>query len=455
MVKLSRIRYWLLFSLIVTMPMSYLPSLPLPLLNFPSFRIGLYQLLAMAFVLSCLPLLVRRTDFLKNRLVLIGFSLLVLTLTFGLFNSLVPDRSALYITSLLALVTLGFSGYVIWQELNKKDRQKMLNALLWSGIIFGLLAVIQLILASFDKQAFGTLCSGCSDAVFGFPRINLFAAEPQFFANSLLPTFFAGLVFRNHKKLAKWSLILSSIAVTLTFSRGAFLAVAAGLTVFLIVNLIQKSQVKAVIKPLIVVFAGFLLGFAMLITSASLRYQNTPNIAYNTTISMVEHLSLGAVSLPLKTAEVPSAAGTENFVPEGFVEASSSERLSAAELATRAWASTPFTMIFGVGMGNLGAYVNTHITAVPSNLTVYIFYILVLSELGLIGLLLLISLFGLIIYRAARSKNLSINLFIILVTTSFAVQFMFFGSYINVMYIYLLLGLFLAITQKLNALPKK
>lgn len=455
MVKLSRIRYWLLFLMVVAMPLSYLPSVSLPLLNFPSFRIGFYQVLAAAFVLSCLPLFIRYASRFKNWWLIFTAILLTLTVAIGLFNSLVPFRSLLYAASLLALVVLGLSGYLIWLELDRSRQQKLLTGLLWSGIVFGFLAIAQLLIASFDKSALGTLCKGCSDAVFGFPRINLFAAEPQFFANSLLPAFFAGLVLRSRKNLANWTLALSTLAIALTFSRGAFLAIAASLVVFFIVKLTQKLQPKELLKPLLVIFIGFMIGFALLVTSASLRYQNTPNIAYNTTISMIDHLSLGAISLPQKNDPAPPVSKAENFVPEGFVEASSNERLSAAELAVQAWASTPLTILFGVGMGNLGAYVNTHIQTAPSNLTVYIFYILIMAELGLVGLMILAGLFGLIIYQSLRAKKSDLNLFITLTTLAFAVQFIFFGSYINVMYIYLLSGLFLAANQKTGALPKK
>lgn len=457
MIELSRLRYWLFLLLMVAMPMSYLPSIPLPLLNFPTFRIGLYQVLAVGFVLTCLPLLARNfPKFLKNRLFVVVLGLFSLTLLLGLFSSLVPVRSALYAASLVALIAFGCCGYLVWQKLDKKPRQNVIHGLLWSGVIFGVLGIFQLVLASFDRTALGTLCTGCSDAVFGFPRINLFSAEPQFFANSLIPAFFAGLIFRNNKTLANWSLGLSALAVTLTFSRGAFLAISAGLFVFILAQLAKKPFKARVLKPLLVIVVGSIVGFGLLIGSATLRYQNTPFITYNTTASMLEHLSMGTINLPLKAAASTTEASNENsFVPEGFIEASSNERLSAGELAIKAWSSTPLSLVFGVGMGNLGAYVNAHVQTVPSDLTVYIFYVLVLAELGLIGFLGLAGLLGFIVYRSLKIKSTGSSLFAGLTTAAFAVQLLFFGSYINVMYIYLLLGVFLAMIKPPEALPQK
>ncbi len=447
-------RFWLLGALVFCMPLSLLPSVSLPLFNFPSFRIGLYQLLAAAFVIVCLPLLAQQFRRLALRpwftasLVTLGF-----VLGLGVLLAIHQPRSLLYSTSLVSLLLLGFSGYVAYQELSKSQHRLLRSVLLWSGAIFGALAVVQLCVASVDTSALGTLCTGCASTVFGFPRINLFAAEPQFFANSLLPAFFAALVWST-SRLARWSLFLSSLALALTFSRGAVLALCIGCLAMATVTLAQKqfTVTAKLSKSILVIMAGFVVGFSLLVVSASYRYHTTPFIAHNTIVSMLDHISLGIVDIPQKTAPAPPAqppitptTPTQPFAPEGFVEESSNDRLDAAKLALDAWDSDVRTVLFGVGMGNLGAYVNRHIGPVPENLTVYIFYILVLAEIGLVGMVILLAPLVLCLVRGARNAQTSLGLFVLGLTSAFAVQFLFFGSYINVMYLYLVVGCFLAI----------
>ena len=462
-INIKKIRYYLLLSLVFLAPMSLHPSVALPILNFPSFRIGLYQLLAVAFVTACIPLIIDNfLTLMKKRGLVVSISLIAITLVVGLTTSLVPVRSALYSASLVALLILGLCGYLVRQELSKKNIKSIWSKLLWSGIVFGILAILQLIIASFDRMAFGTLCATCTDVVFGFPRINLFAAEPQFFANSLLPAFFASLFFRSSRRLANWTLFFSSLAIGLTFSRGALVAISLALLTYAAVISYKKQwpEVIRVIKLAGVYFVFTLVAFGLLIASASWRYRETPYIAFNTMVSMLDHLTLGRVHVPQKqldtpkdpqpsTEQIPSRTIQNDtvFIPEGFVEASSGDRIDASKLAFDAWNDTPITVVFGVGIGNVGAYINQHIQQVPLTFSVYMFYILVLSEMGLIGLMCLLTAITATLRLGFWSIKTTRGAFIFTLTLAFAVQFAFLGSYINVIYIYLITGMFLIATN--------
>lgn len=453
--KLEAVRYWLLLGLVFAAPMSFSPSVGLPVFDFPSFRIGLYQILATLFVLACVPLY--KTGFAvlsKSRLFVTGTVFMAFTLSVGLATTSTLPRTVLYSASLVALLLLGASGYLAWKQLTKHQRDTILNSFLWSGVVFGGLALVQLLVASFDKTALGTLCTGCSDAVFGFPRINLFAAEPQFFANSLFPALFASFFFRSNKRLANWALLLTSVAIGLTFSRGAFLAILAGVTAYIVMQIVQKNSIKSFLQHCCIMLISIFVAFALLIGSATLRYHDTPYIAFNTAVSMLDHLSMGTINIPQKIA--PSAVTnnpTADFTPEGFVEASSNDRLSAASLALNAWNDSLKTMMVGVGMGNLGAYVNKYIAGAPSNLTVYIWYVLVLAELGIIGLTGLLLAPAYLLWRLVHS-DLSTPLLALAFTTAvaFLVQLVTFGSYINIMYQYLLIAIFIAAINRKPAL---
>ena len=81
----------------------------------------------------------------------------------------------------------------------------------------------------------------------------------------------------------------------------------------------------------------------------------------------------------------------------------------------------------------------------PENLTVYIYYVLVLSELGVVGLGMVCLLFGAALTRLFRQNTLA-AMCIAGGLVAFAIQFLFFGSYINVIYIWLWLGIALGIT---------
>ncbi len=461
--SLSAVRYWFLGALVATAPMSLHPSVSLPILNFPTFRIGLYQLLAVCFVMLCLPL-VWRAKLLHSSWVLSG-SLIALLITFvvGYSTSLVPDRTLLYSAAFGSLVVLAICAYHAYFELNSKERQSLIYVVLWSGIVFGSLALLQLIVATFDSLALGTLCAGCSSQVFGFPRINLFAAEPQFFASSLLPAFFASLFFIKNRWLSTWSLFLTTLAISLTFSRGAFAAIIGALIIFMTISLARRhnATVIAVAKRLSIAVVAVIIGFGFLVGSATIRYHGTPHIAFNTTVSMLEHLTMGVISIPQRVEPVPntvaevSPTNNNSFTPEGLVEASSNDRLGAAQLALNAWNDTPKTTFFGVGMGNLGAYVRANIdTAAPADLTVYIFYILVLSELGLVGLGFVLFWLGCAIWYSWRIASPAHRGLAITVVSAFAIQFLFFGSYINVMYIYVWLGICFAL-EKNSAIINK
>ena len=127
--------------------------------------------------------------------------MLAVTSIVGLLLSYVRARTALYTASLLLLLLTAACAALMYRALSTSDRRRLMTIGLWSGIVFGVLAVLQLIFAHVEPTAFGTLCSGCHAGVFGFVRINLFAAEPQFLASSLLPALFVGLCRRKEDAL--------------------------------------------------------------------------------------------------------------------------------------------------------------------------------------------------------------------------------------------------------------
>lgn len=460
-IRLAKVRYWLLGCLLFSAPLSLHPSISLPLFNFPSFRIGLYQLFAALFVATALPLVVTylRDECTKHRYVLWGSLAFLVALCWGLATTVDSARSTLYSVSLLSLVILALAAYCTLRTLSEPQRQAVIPILLWSGVIFGGLALLELGLIASGLVPVEILCRGCTSSVFGFPRVNLTAAEPQFLANSLLPALCAGMLFRDtrHRWLAPVSLLVTSAAIAVTFSRGAYVAIAGTCAVYLAIVLWKKmrGEIRHAVQSIVTVGIGFVVGLLCLIGAASHLYRDTPYIAYNTSVSALSHLTLGFITLPEVHAQPipqPQPQATpqpeEVFDPVGFVAASSNDRLTAAETALAAWDDTPLTIMFGVGMGNLGGYVRTHhVPNAPADLTVYVFYVLLLVELGLVGLLLLLITLLVIIRNAVRDIHTTWGRFGLLLTVAFAIQLAFFGSYINVMYMYVWFGIFLALPR--------
>lgn len=456
--SIKNLRFGLFVSLIALAPLSKYPSIALPEFNFSSFRLGFYQILAALFVILCaLPAIKSlKSLFKQNKPVFLSICLLALTAIIGLVSSLYKSRSTLLIASILFLLILVITAWwYVKCQLPKNGYQYILKIMLVAGVIFSLAGILQFILATFSNDTLGILCQNCTSTIFGFPRVNGFAAEPQFYANALLPFFFIGLglFYKLRNRLSLAALILSGFCIMLTFSRGAFAAVSAGLAIFIILLAINKQfRTKSLVSLLVIIAITGLVGFGSLVASASYRYRSTPNISFNTTVSMLDHLSLGVINIPQKTA-APSSTNNNNFVPPGLIESSSSDRLNAAHLALKAWRSNPYTVLFGVGAGNLGPYVDKHIDATaPNNLTVYIFYALVVAELGLIGLasFLVLSLGGLwqFIKNSLRNKGSIINIAIAALFGTFIVHQWFFGTYINTVYIWLWLGIILGLSGR-------
>ena len=477
---------WLLAVVLFGGALSLQPSISLAMLDFPSFRIGLYQVAVISVVGCGLGIAVRQRLWLQGRWWWLGISMLAITSIVGLLLSYVRARTALYTASLLLLLITAVCAALMYRSLSTSDRRRLMTIGLWSGIVFGILAVLQLIIAHIEPTAFGTLCSGCHAGVFGFVRINLFAAEPQFLASSLLPALFVGLCWRERRQLAGWSVFSSSVAISLTFSRGAFIAIIGACIVYGIVRCWQRCRSEArsidTVEPirrdawrqLGIITAGFVIGCTLLLVSAVVRYHNTPHIAYNTAVSMLDQLSLGRIKLPQKNTiptpgstpspqapptnettapqSSPSPPATQpnplapsaKFQPSGFVAASANDRLNAARLALRAWAASPRTILFGTGLGNLGSFIQHQLhQPVSTDHTVYIFYVLLLSNIGVVGMIPLLALLAVTLWRSGRWLLKQWGRFALLLTTAVAIHFWFFGSLINSVHCLAWIGIFL------------
>jgi hypothetical protein len=447
----QKIRFWLFCALVVLAPLSKYPSIETPLYSFSSFRIGLYQLLAVSFIGICLlPNYKSVYGLLKNHK-WISIPLLLL-IAIGLFNLLfVIDvkRSLLLVSSFMVLVLLLISAWwFVVNEINKEKLQFLLKILLVGGIVYSTLALLQLLFVSLTSQDLGLLCKNCGAAVFGFARVSLFTAEPQFLANSLIPFYFVALfstVAQYKTKLALASLISTTLAIGITLSRGAYFAIIVTLIFATIVTAVnQRHLLKRFLGALLISASAFIVSLLILVGAATFIDKTNSNSAYTTLRGVLSQVSLGVIELPKEKISTQKNDSKKTNNP-GLVEASTNERSTDAKLAINALTSNTKTLLLGVGFGNLGPYVVQNISPqAPYNLTVYIFYVLFLAEMGILGLVcLLLVLITVIVklYKIYSSKPSTAPIGLLSIITAFVLQFIFFGSYINVMYVWLWVGI--------------
>jgi hypothetical protein len=436
--------------LVFAAPFSLVPSIAMPLEGFRSFRIGAYQLAALLFVACTITPFLRSYAATRpsgiDKTVYYAVAILFGIVGYGMTASLRPGRSLLMGASFcfVIIVMLCARWYVGNYGIKTIIESKLWE---WASIVYGLISILQLVAATVGANIL--LCSGCGNEVFGFVRISGFAAEPLFWANALLP-FFAVMMVRyikNPTTLSGVALSLVATAIGLTFSRGAYIALAAMIVV------LAALYHSRIVKGAVVVLLSAVASAALLVGSATIAYRETPGIVRETASGIAEHLSFGRISfakpVPARTEMAPQqvavSAPEAVFDSQGYVAASTTERSGAAQLALTAWQRGNIPL--GVGLGNLGPYVVANVDSTAADdLTVYIYYVLLLAETGLVGLALVLLLFFVAVYYLLRSPYDSQRI-VACAVVGFMTQYWFFGSTINVIYIWFWLGIGLGLTS--------
>lgn len=378
------------------------------------------------------------------------FSLFPFYITISLFWSENPLRGLLTAGIVWALFFAVFAILFITPlvEPSSRLRRAILSTFFITTALVCLFCFIQAILDVLGvPRAKSLLCAGCTYRSFGFPHPSGFAIEPQFMGNLLLaPTLLAlyFLCFQTSAKSPKISKITLAIFATLfsvtlffTFSRGAIYAYALALGVLVIFALIKrvKSAPKSPkpsksapqlakitskptktprLLPLIAIpIATFCLSLALQGVFAVVA--PTSDAFTSAVAKSLNHLSLGIINLRPDTASetqtepTPATAPTEVIQPQfdGYVAASTNIRLDLNSAALQTWASTPKTVIFGVGFGGAGqALYRTGHTATPKEI-IQNEPLSLLLELGIVGAILVIFTLFLAFIPPIKSKSAS------------------------------------------------
>lgn len=323
----------------------------------------------------------------------------------------------------------------------RKRLKKLLPALaklcIASGVIMSGAAIVQMIAGIWLPREATLLCAGCSAEQFGFARPNVFAIEPQFLGSLLLaPLLLAVYEYLNgmRQTAVVASSVLLSLGLFLTLSRGAIIAAAVGLIVLLIVT---RAQLKWFWRVMVFLAVGFLGALTLQGTAAAVN-PHVESSFVQAVSSSINQLSLGKITLV--PAPVSSSSTTESEPTfDGYVEESTSTRLSLSQLALGTWASTPTRMMFGVGLGGAGVAMHEQYPdTIDAHEIVQNQYVEILLECGFVGFALFITLIvGLV--TATRHNKWSWA-----IAAAFLVQWLFFSGYPNALHVYVTLIIIVA-----------
>lgn len=320
------------------------------------------------------------------------------------------------------------------------------------------------------------LCLGCTYHSFGFPHPSGLAIEPQFMGNLLLaPTLTALylLVFhhprhsssaraqqnpsftlsRRQFRLVLAAACLFSATLFLTFSRGAIYAYAVALVALTIFTLVRHAFRPSL---LLIPIATFLAILGVQGTFAALS--PTSETFLTGVTKSIHHLSLGLIDLrptasdsapeisdPAENSEAPETTpdSSTDAIFDGYVPESTNVRLSLSSTALRTWAHSPWTILFGVGLGGAGTAMHSFypdLVTSPKEI-VQNQFISLLLELGLIGVLLLVFAFYLAFfsrYGRPRLRSHPALPLLVALLLAYLVTLNFFAGLPNALHIYLL-----------------
>lgn len=330
------------------------------------------------------------------------------------------------------------------------EKRRLLRIMLASSGAVSLFCLLQGFLDVFDVQN-NLLCLGCHYQTIGFPHSNGFAIEPQFMGNLLIAPSLITLDIlykKSRKKTGKRYFpipclaFLQILALFVTFSRGAIFAFGLGIIIMTIYRAVQKFNWRAFCY-LGVSALAFLGGLMLQGLWAELSPTNEG--FFEGVNRSINHLSLGMIdftpSAPATEVTPSETAPESNF--DGYIEESTTIRLSLNELAIKTWQQNPRTVLFGVGLGGAGramhSYLNTNEREIVQNE-----YLSLLLELGAVGCV-LVLLASLTILRLYHKKTQVVVLVIII---AYLFTLLFFSGITNVWHIYLLTPLLALVLER-------
>jgi len=431
------VSYTLLLGVLLALPFSYYPLLHAGSISGINIDISLLYVLLLAMIVCSLSYGV------ANRALLTRNTPWILLLGLTVYTSLSVLWSA---NNTRGIITAGFMwallllvGSIIIHYPTLVRQKKMIITLLTGSILVSLAWALWQLLgdALGASSAYTLLPSTYDGGVFGIARPTGFALEPQFFANILLAPF-GWLIWRYLRRdttiQTALAIIVVSTFIILSLSRGALVASIITAGILLVAT---RGAVAIRAKLVSILFLSAVTAAVATFGIATLRQADTIT-GYEALSGVVEHLSLGTVSLPQREATIPPAAPPSPAAQPAptYVRSSTTSRLSMSSEALRIWQRNPATILFGVGTGGFGASLSK-----PANgAVVNNYYLETLVELGVVGIVLFVGLLGTLgayLYRTRSWLLLSL-------LTGYAVQLSFFSGNANIVHVWVLIGIIVA-----------
>lgn len=427
---------------------------------YPNFHIGRAEGLNLEFSITLIYVVILATfglkDIWQNRFSLAKNRAVWLSGSFVVWNFLSllwtvnPVRG--FLNSGVWLV-LWFCFLAILSMRNiKKILPLLLDIFIISAVVVGLLAIIQVAYGAWFDWG---LCAGCLARGFGFVRPSVFAIEPQFLGSLLLAPIvilFRDVLGGSSSWKKRVALVIILMALYLTLSRGALLALFLALAVLIVV--IWRRYEASLQRLLSATIVLLVISFGAGMLWHGIFTQLNPRISdgfYDAITKSVNQLSLGKLSLPkLSQGDVqpvnpapPTSEPSQKALFDGYVERSTNERMTLNQLAIAVWSRDLWTMLAGVGAGGAGrALYQSHQSTGSEFEIIQNEYLSILLEIGVVGLVLFIVLLAGLFCVARRTSWLWA------VIVGFIVQWNFFSGLPNVIHIYLLIAVMVAVLQK-------
>lgn len=342
------------------------------------------------------------------------------------------------IRGLLTVGVIGSLALVFLASLVRRcEIKKLLPALVRlfvaSAVFMSLLSIAQFIAGIWLDRDLTLLCAGCVAGQFGFPRPNVFTIEPQFFGSLLLAPALISLrqFVVKRDKLTTLALLMITMALFLTMSRGAIFAFAIGVVVLF---LAYYRRVKTLSLSVGVVALGFLLG--LMAQGLAAELSPTLDDTFRGAVSRtVNQMSLGVVDVSTgeeQQSPTPEKGKADEPRFDGYVAESTDIRVGLSSLALQTWSKDAFTALFGVGVGGSGVAMHESFPReTDARQIVQNEYLEIILEMGLVGFgVLLAIIFGLV-YKVRENRWLWS------IVAAFLIQWGFFSGYPNALHIYL------------------
>ena len=415
---------------------SYRPLIDLGMSSTAHLELSLAMIACILFGIVSLPhIITLRTSLLRRRWLIVFGS-------YALYAgaSLLYSRNTSRGVALWAMIILLYAittAIVAWRTELSRYRTVLMSFAATGVIASCIFAWFQIIGDTFGISTQLTLLPAVyGSQVFGFARPTAWFAEPQFFANFLvIPIIYLSWRWLVTGHISRFELVTYGLAWTsllATLSRGGYAAVVIGLFILITAyrpSFQQLARIASTLLLTVVVTIGVVFSLA--------EYNQRDSLdGYQSLQKSVRQMSLGSVDLPDVPATPRAVPATESNRDSQFVSSSTTDRETMAQAALRVWAEDTPTMLFGVGLGGFGAAIHAYDPQYGIGSVVNNQYLETLSELGIVGLSLLIACVLTPLSALYRRKWwLGIALILALVS-----QWNFFSGYPNVIHSWIVIA---------------